>query len=324
MKKRLFEQYAGEEGILGHDKEVSLYTNQQSPSSTTQMGDRSLATTPPITPRSIYNARDYIKPRITTNWEVETIAEYYSQKYPERGRIIPIFFNRNELDSVELVAANMIENFGDKYPVKIPTKIIFTSYSEPFTPFHSHPFILTKNKLISMRVDGEDTEKHEALAIHLGVQLVRPKRTNSSPQGDRFSCHLIAAGILKDLNEEDIKSVCDFDEGYTPLPKSLKYSQSISHLEEMLEENDRETPVKSDGTTLREYIEKHRPINENRSSLSPNKIDKTRITTKGQKMIAQMSTFSSFSEPTPSISPREAAAEMLKKRKAKSLNNELS
>ena len=67
----------------------------------------------------------------------------------------------------------------------------------------------------------------------------------------------MALGILKDLTKEDLQKASAFENGFDPLAKSLKYSQSSTYIETSLKEG-KEQPVKTDGTIASQYAAKNK------------------------------------------------------------------
>ena len=140
--------------------------------------------------------------------------------------------------------------------------------------YHSTPILLTQDKLIVLRDEYSTFGQKllQSIADNFGVRLVQQpteheteesSETKSdeqySMQADHTSCNGMALGILKDLTREDVAHLSKCEDGYMPLPKMLKYSQSIGYIEryfpQLLDQS-----VKKDGTTLREYIQRSKGI----------------------------------------------------------------
>jgi hypothetical protein len=241
---------------------------------------------------------------------LRTIIEYYNQKYPERGEIHYVHYSTANPDFREEVAAQLREL--RKINGIEPIKIILTSCYGLLEndPNHSHPYVLTTDKLISMRDDDSGQEDNpnsnqRIIAREANVKMVEQRYGSTSIQGDRKSCHFIAAAILKDLTKEDLVKVAAFEEEYYPLTKSLKYTQSGSHLDEMLDELTEKEVIKTKGSkTVRQYFEEHR-VKENKQ---------TRINEKAEKFQNYLLESPNNNEEFPS--PSVTAAEILAKRKA--------
>ena len=184
---------------------------------------------------------------------LDLLVEYYNNKYPDRGQIhrvqAPVvigvenekFWNEARSNAIAGINKARSEN-------ELPLKIMLT-YLQKETPDseslvergrHSIPLLLTGDKLIMLREEGLGRDENlEKISQGLGVRLIqqrepavkpvteegkKPKRT--SIQADHSNCNGIAVGILKDLTRDDLHEVAGFEDGYVPLPKMLKYSQS--------------------------------------------------------------------------------------------------
>lgn len=143
---------------------------------------------------------------------------------------------------------------------------------------HSIPLIVTDNKLIMMRneaagnwqyLDYEDSVKGlmPRISEQLGLEFVQSIQTTKEKdgktlstlmQGDYSTCHFIALGVLKDLTQEDLQQVAEFENGFEPLPKSLKYSQSEKRMKDALSKESLAKPVKKTGETALQYRQKHK------------------------------------------------------------------
>ena len=185
---------------------------------------------------------------------------------------------------------------------------------------HTIPFSLTQDKLILLRDENDQFGQKifQSIADNLGVNLIQhappiydkkdPKKT--SIQGDHSSCHFIALGVLKDLTQEDLKEVSNFQNGFSPLSKSLKYSQSTKHIRNVLDENAQKISVKNDGRTAEEYTKQHREIGDNGII--------TRITDKFNRFKADLSETSK--ELGEKSTPQEIASAILSKRELQKEN----
>ena len=156
-----------------------------------------------------------------------------------------------------------------------------------------------------------NNELHHDLAQALGLPLIKPRQTNESFQADNTSCHMMAIGILKDLDSEDVRSVCEFDNNYITLPKSLKYCQSREYLAEVLDEKTENEPVKKDGRTAYQYLI------DNRIERPYPHAPKTRIQAKEVRLVDALKS-------SPSQSPRVAAEYALKKLSEEKINRDHS
>ena len=120
---------------------------------------------------------------------------------------------------------------------------------------------------------------HKEMAESIGVKLVEPASSYRSIQSDAKSCHFIALGILKDLTKKDLEEISTFENGFKPLAKSLKYSQSGIYIENMLSENTRNEEVKK-GLTAGEYRNKYKTeddLGARRKSNFPKKINQKNL-----------------------------------------------
>ncbi|MCE3254651.1 MAG: hypothetical protein K0R25_145 [Rickettsiaceae bacterium] len=208
---------------------------------------------------------------------LDTAVEYYNQKYPDRPEIHRVQLLVNGLSDRPKFIETACESL---LPLKQKNghKILLTlARQNPkalsgISLDHSIPFVITDDKLVLMR-DEHDSfgqQLFEDIAKGLEVSLVQssapiydkedPKRT--SIQGDHASCHFIALGVLKDLTKEDLQTVSAFDNGFNPLPKSLKYSQSTTHIRNVLDEKSAQEPVKKDGRTAEQYAKQHKGLTE--------------------------------------------------------------
>lgn len=105
-------------------------------------------------------------------------AYYYALKYPERGDIFPIYSQEVISEEAAKKTADIIrEKFGNN-----PTKITITTVEQhPWHPYHSHPFLLIGDKLISLRGDDDwNRELHSIFANALGVPLIKPKKHHTN------------------------------------------------------------------------------------------------------------------------------------------------
>lgn len=226
---------------------------------------------------------------------IEAMAQYYSEKYSEREPIsgITAFAVRDleegpedivEADQIKFdrvvseTAANAISQITRS---KTPQKIMLTvgvkntpeSTEVDPASMHAMPLVLTSDKLISLRDEKEDYHQLilQQIAEALGVGLVKPRETATSIQGDHSSCMGIAAGILKDLNNNDLAQVAKFQDGYEPLAKMLKYSQSLSHIRNFPAIQDE--PVKESGQSLIDYVRENKNA-ETQTTRIKTKLDK--------------------------------------------------
>ncbi len=215
---------------------------------------------------------------------VDDVVSYYNEKYPERPKINHVTQNYSEVRKGREETIRSLRELLKAQPLE-PVKIIFTLYAPVYNEVdgefghlnHSDPILLTKDKLILLRDSktfGFGGFTLRVIAEKLGLQFVEQRSTTTSIQGDGVSCSSIALGILKDLDCEDLKKIATFDNGYQPLSKMLKYSQSAGHLEEFDKEI-QEFPVKKGGKTLSKYVEEGKLLQKDGGRIY-GKIDKIR------------------------------------------------
>ncbi|MES2677710.1 MAG: serine hydrolase domain-containing protein [Pseudomonadota bacterium] len=192
----------------------------------------------------------------------------------DKGQEDLLRFLDNELDVVEERMATCVvegylselRSFAGLGNQKIILTTAATQEDGSVRLNHSNPFVLTDEKLILLRDDHSKWSRriYDKIAGELGVKLVyqlpvkeKGEEGRTSMQGDESSCHFIACGVLKDLDVEDMKMVAGFEDGYQPLPKMLKYSQSERHLSNVLQDEKlrESTPVKADGRSVAKYVE---------------------------------------------------------------------
>ncbi|MES2962177.1 MAG: hypothetical protein V4694_07335 [Pseudomonadota bacterium] len=237
---------------------------------------------------------------------LQTAIEYYNQKYPERGQIHCVYQN------LQFINDDVTEQFlklkksktakKNHEPIKIVLSVVELDQNKQRLPYHSHPFILTEDKLISLRTLNDSMAMYQEIAENIGVKLVKPASSYKSIQADSKSCHFIALGILKDLTKADLEKISTFENGFKPLAKSLKYSQSGTYIETMLTEDNKDEEVKK-GLTADEYRKKYQTKN----------ILDTRIVQKEEKFRNRLKNTSQNNVPKPS--PKLAASELLGKEK---------
>jgi hypothetical protein len=246
-----------------------------------------------------------------TDLGLQTAIEYYNQKYPERGEINCIYEELQMISFNSDVTKQLLELRAreaakeNHEPIKVVLTIFEFDRNLQRIPIHSHPFILTEDKLISLRPPLDSMSMHKEMAESIGVRLVEPASSYRSIQSDSKSCHFIALGILKDLTKKDLEEISTFKNGFKPLAKSLKYSQSGIYIENMLTENTRNEEVKK-GLTAGEYRNKYKTEND---------LD-TRIVQKEEKFRNRLKNTSQNNIPLPS--PKLAASELLAIGKEKS------
>jgi len=243
-----------------------------------------------------------------TDLGLQTAIEYYNQKYPERGEIHCIYEELQMVGFNSDVTKQLLElrereaAKGNHEPIKMILTIFQFDRNLQRIPYHSHPFVLTKDKLISLRTPFNIMSMHEEIAESIEVNLVKPALSYRSIQSDSKSCHFIALGILKDLTKKDLEEISTFENDFKPLAKSLKYSQSGTYIENMLTENTKNEEVKK-GLTAIEYRKKYKTAND---------LD-TRIAQKEEKFRNRLKNTSQNNIPLPS--PKLAASELLWKEK---------
>ncbi len=209
------------------------------------------------------------------------LARYYSEKYPDRDPISSITavavrsMPGESEDTAEELAKKVVriveedsQSAASQIRKTQNAQKIMLTFCMRKTPedqeidmesIHVLPLLLTSDKLILLRNEKEKfcLKVLAALAKKLEVALVKQHENQTerktSIQRDYTSCMGIAAGILKDLTADDLRQVSQFEDGYKPLPKMLKYSQSLSHVEAVVGDA-KSAPVKSGGITLEEYI----------------------------------------------------------------------
>ena len=218
------------------------------------------------------------------------------------------------------VSQNLL-SLKDKIKTKGPQKILLTLAGNKdgvVTIHHSIPFILTNDKLILLRNEDDEFGQnvYGTLAEKLGTKLVQNglqpeynlerKKERGVMQADHTSCHFLALGILKDLTKEDLKQVSAFEKNFDPLPKSLKYSQSLKYIGTSLSEEGQKQKVKNVGTlaaqTALQYVEKNKTQEGDQIT--------TRITTKFNKFKLQLD--QAIGEVGEDSSPKDIAAKILK------------
>lgn len=268
---------------------------------------------------------------------LEAATSYYNQKYSQRGQIHQaiVVIKQNEREAVgagrqtqvglvEKMVEGVLENLftlKSKAQQEGSQKLLLTIAEENDSKIriaHSIPFALTDGKLILLR--DEDSQFGQQIfsqvAEKLGVELVQSRepiydKTNparTSIQGDHSSCHFIALGVLKDLTVEDLQKVSDFENGFTPLPKSLKYSQSATHIQKSLPEEELTTAVKKDGRSASEYAAQ----NKREEKIGEEKVTITRITEKFNRFKSDLEKIVGAAEGD--LSAPELAAQILQKR----------
>lgn len=216
---------------------------------------------------------------------LELIAEYYNQKYPQRAKIYQVLVDIEAQDltlikreagdnpqnsepdlanKLSLLAIEKIKSLEGENPRKILLTIGRGSESEHLA--HSNPIIITDAKFILLR-DEQDRiiqKIHHKIAEKLNLKLVQPKQNRPtdlinktiSIQADSVSCHMIAVGILKDIDNVDISKIIHLENGFEyekDLAKILKYSQSTNFIYEFGKQA-LNSPVKNTGTTLEQYV----------------------------------------------------------------------
>lgn len=198
-----------------------------------------------------------------TEQGLDLLVDYYNTKYPDRGQIhrvaapmvLDLGFSETDseknkrvtLETQEAVTQGIADlRANNQSPIKV--MLTFLQKETPESDYlvergrHSVPLVITNDKLIMLRDDTNPlaAETFKAVAQNLGLQFVQQKEPaqytiqtengekikSTSIQADHSNCNGIALGILKDLTKEDLIRVADFEDGYTPLPKMLKYSQS--------------------------------------------------------------------------------------------------
>lgn len=165
--------------------------------------------------------------------------------------------------------------------------------------------VVTDSKLILLRDDAPIT--YETLGIvaqSLGLEFVRQKplqhetlpdeearkKQKTSMQSDRKNCNGIAVGILKDLTQVDMARITEFENGFVPLPKMLKYAQSESFILKNYPELAQQPISEEKPITLMEYIKKNTRYAEvEEGSEAKPKKEATRITDKMERMRENMS-----------------------------------
>ena len=253
---------------------------------------------------------------------LDTLVAYYNEKYPKRGRIahvtapVNIGMDLTETDKekeermiqeVASAATPALQGLRESSP--LPLKFVLTFYQKRTTAGellaneqHSNPLLLTDKKLILLRDESEPIgiKYLQEISRRLGVNLIqqividptqpkKPREQRTSIQGDHKNCNGIAVGILKDLDQSDLAKVSQFEDGYLPLAKMLKYSQSESHIIKNFPTLANE-PVKKDGTTLLDYISQNK--------FQENGELKTKISTKMEALKSDFKSLESEGTPT--------------------------
>ncbi len=219
---------------------------------------------------------------------IKTLAHYYTLKYAtDRGEIEHLlllapkhpkfdFYTNDEennkflMEEISQQIAQGLKELQTKLGSN-PTKVMLTIAVDDIMPDHSEPLIITQKKLIALRTpysgDGNFYPQLLQLAANKsGLQLIVPfTHTNTtSMQGDQKSCHMIAAGILKDLDRRDVEEIAKCENGYQSMAKLLKYSQSINHIANSSQSdlNLSDQIVKPSGTSLTSYVQQHKKVEE--------------------------------------------------------------
>lgn len=218
--------------------------------------------------------------------DLQIAVEYYNQKYPERGKIHHLIIDHSKIRDMEDLAKKFSQLQVNNI---LPIKIVFSLFDNNLLG-HSQPFVLTEDKLISMRDFRDFSTLGEELGRNLGIKYIEPhiesQANHKSIQRDYTSCHFIALGILKDLNATDLEKVSEFEDGYKPLAKSLKYSQSREYNNEMFTAETRREVINKRGMTVEKYQTKHGP---QRSILGCKTSEhRNRIASKAQRFIADL------------------------------------
>ncbi len=282
-----------------------------------------------------------------TNEGLKVATSYYNQKYPDRGEIHNSLAVRpkrawdkageeKDMDSALKILREMAEApikelatlqaRGGRHKVVLSLADGFDE--EPRTKLtHSVPLVVTPDKLILMR-DEENNKTAQVLissiAKELGLDLVQPESTKSSMlgyssiQGDDSTCHFIALGVLKDLTQSDLEEVekrtsdpLKDKEGYLPLDKSLKYSQSSKHIKNLYD-LEAQNPVKQDGRTALQYANQYKKeLTEEYGKIT------TRITDKSNKFKENLTEMENSLSRDSSI--EDVATAILKKRQLESV-----
>jgi CubicO group peptidase (beta-lactamase class C family) len=268
---------------------------------------------------------------------LEAATSYYNQKYPERGQIHQAMVIIEQVEREAVVAetetqAGLVEKMVDgvlenlialksKVHQEGSQKLLFTIAEEDEGKIriaHSIPFVLADGKLILLRDENNEFGQQifSKIAEKLGVELVQSREpiydkqnpARTSIQGDHSSCHFIALGVLKDLTAQDLQKVSAFENSFMPLPKSLKYSQSATHIQKSLPEEEFTTEVKKDGRSLVEYAAQ----NKREEKSGGEKITITRITEKFNRFKSDLEKIVGATEGD--LSAPDLAAQILQRR----------
>ncbi len=258
---------------------------------------------------------------------LDVAVEYYNQKYSDRGEIGRVQLLMDDLQDRPKFIEKACEDLS-KFKQKDGSKVVISlARKNPKSPSgisldHSIPFVLTDGKLILMRDEHDQFGQSisEEIAKGLNVELVQssrpiydkadPKRT--SIQGDHASCHFIALGVLKDLTKQDLATITTFENGFAPLSKSLKYSQSTGHIKNTLDEKSAQESVKTDGRTAEAYASQHKKKTDDGVM--------TRITDKFNKFKEDL--FEAVNKLGDKSNPQALAGEILNKRELQRERNQ--
>ena len=122
-------------------------------------------------------------------------------------------------------------------------------------------------------------------------------------------CHLISAGILKEITNNNVDRISNLENGYIPPAELLKYSQSTTHISALLGDAQNE-PVKKNGMSLIEYVKSHKP--------NPTG---SRIQTKFDQFISELKQFDEERISNPDENHESFAKKILAQREKDKLNN---
>ena len=258
------------------------------------------------------------------------VAEFYNQKYPEDGKINLVLVDMDD-DCKKLPLDDIAESLATKAAKQIEEvqsdnkdnkKIILTILSDKENGHldHSDPIFLSKEKMIMLRdfyaASEEFSESfYSKIATKLGVELIRQHNPSKEIEGAKRTsiqsapgvCHLISAGILKEIKNNNVDKISNLENGYIPPAELLKYSQSTTHISALLGDAQNE-PLKK-GTSLIEYVKSHKKTQTD-----------SRIQKKFDRFISELK---QFDEATPDTNENHAlfAKRILDQRKNDKLNN---
>lgn len=222
---------------------------------------------------------------------INIVAEYYRQKHPDRLKTNIIYAPFHaEPKPISEIIERLAKEQG------LPLKLMLTLTTRDrgnIIPNHSHPYIVTADKLISLRDQKYDCVRLAGdIAKDLGKTHVEPSFITKSLQVDGSSCHMMSLATLKNLEASHLEMIGGLKDRYKvtkELALLLQYAQSHDATLEMLEEPELEKTavIKIDKgsekeVTLKEYRDRNFVGNEDKSKIE------TKISTKRTRMVGDL------------------------------------